>query len=94
MTNQHTLTLFDFFHRNALLNKDQCAIHWDKQDISHSGLYDQTRELISGLSALDLAPGTRVAVLAKNHPAFFHLFGAASALNLCLVLINRRLSAE
>ncbi len=94
MTNQYTLTLFDFFHRNALLNKDQCAIHWNNHDTSHSVLYDQTLELISGLSALDLAPNTRVAVLAKNHPAFFHLFGAASALNLCLVMINRRLSPE
>ncbi|MCG8619121.1 MAG: AMP-binding protein [Desulfobacterales bacterium] len=94
MTSQYTLSLFDFFRRNAMLNKDQCAIHFNGEDTSFSTLYQQTRELTAGLSGLTLSPGARVAVLAKNHPAFFHLFGAASALNLCLVLINRRLSPE
>ncbi|HCY87989.1 MAG TPA: long-chain fatty acid--CoA ligase [Desulfobacteraceae bacterium] len=94
MTSQHTLTLFDFFRRNAMLNKAGCAVHFNGEDTSFSALYDQTLKLIAGLSGLALSPGARVAVLAKNHPAFFHLFGAASALNLCLVLINRRLSPE
>ncbi|MDD9301821.1 MAG: AMP-binding protein [Desulfobacter sp.] len=90
----YNLSLFDFFHRNSLLNKDRCAIHWDGQDTSFQDLYDETCALCQGLSKLNLAPNTRVAILAKNHPVFFQLFGAASALNLCLVLINRRLAPE
>lgn len=94
MNSQYTLTLFDFFQRNALLNKDRCAIHCNGKAISYADLYNHTCKLAAGLAALGLEPGTRVAVLAKNHPAFFHLFGAASILDLCLVLINRRLSPE
>jgi len=94
MTNLYNLTVFDFFHKNTLLNKETPAIHWNGKDISFQALYTQTCELIAGLSELNLPPNARMAVLAKNHPVFFHLFGAASALNLCLVLINRRLSPE
>ncbi|WP_291465882.1 AMP-binding protein [Desulfobacula sp.] len=43
---------------------------------------------------MNLPAGSRIAVLCKNHPVFFHLFGAASALNLVLVMINRRLSYD
>ncbi len=76
--------------KNARLFKDKTALHWCDQETSFSDLYDQTQSLAVGLSSLET--GTRVAVLCKNHPIFFHLFGAASALNLTLVLINRRLS--
>lgn len=94
MTPPYTLTLFDLFHRNAMLNKERCAIHFRGEDSSFHQVYRQTCALAQGLSGLDLSPGARVAVLAGNHPAFFHLFGAAAALGLCLVLVNRRLSPE
>jgi len=76
------------------LNKEEAAIHWEGKSISFQDMYNGTCNLISGLSDLNLPPNARVAVLAQNHPVFFNLFGAASALNLCLVLINRRLSPE
>ena len=94
MNSLYDLSFFDIYEKNALLNKDHCAIHWNKKDISYSDLFSQTCALAKGISSLDLEPGARIAVLSTNHPFFFHLFGAASALNLCLVLINRRLSPE
>ncbi|MCG8683329.1 MAG: AMP-binding protein [Desulfobacterales bacterium] len=94
MNSLYNLTMFDFYQRNTLLNKTGCAIHFNGEDHSFDTLFQDTCRLINGLAALKLPAGTRVAILSKNHPAFFHLFGAAAALNLCLVLINRRLSIE
>jgi len=94
MNTPHQLTIFDFFHRNTLMNGPGCALYFNGETHSHSALFDDACRLTSGMAKLNLAAGTRVAVAAKNHPAFFHLFAAASALNLCLVLINRRLGED
>ncbi len=94
MNSLYAVNLFDIYEKNTLLNKDRCAIHWKNQDTTYSELFDETCQLANGLKSLGLSPNARVAVLSKNHPSFFHLFGAAAALNLCLVLINRRLSPE
>jgi long-chain acyl-CoA synthetase len=90
MNQLHQLRFFDIYDKNARLFKEKPAFYWQNQATSFTGLYDQTIGLATGLSSLPA--GTRIAVLCKNHPVFFHLFGAASALNLTLVLINRRLS--
>lgn len=90
MNQLHQLRFFDIYDKNARLLKHHPALIWQHQPISYADLFDQTRRLAAGLSFLP--PQTRVAVLCRNHPVFFHLFGAASALNLTLVLINRRLS--
>jgi long-chain acyl-CoA synthetase len=90
MNQLHQLSFFDLYEKNARLLNEKTAILWNHQKTSFAELYDQTQRLAVGLSSLP--PGTRVAILCRNHPVFFHLFGAASALNLTLVLINRRLS--
>lgn len=94
MNSLYSLSFFDIYEKNALLSPDHCAIHWNNEDISYSALFLQTRQLAKGLFDFNLEPGSRIAILSTNHPFFFHLFGAAAALNLCLVLINRRLSPE
>ncbi|NOX35670.1 MAG: AMP-binding protein [Deltaproteobacteria bacterium] len=94
MNNLHNLSYFDIYEKNALYRGLSCAIHYKDKKITYSDLFLQTARLASGLKSLDLSPGTRIAVLCKNHPVFFHLFGAASALNLVLVLINKRLSDD
>ena len=94
MNKTHQLTIFDFFHRNALMNGPGCALYFNGETRSHSELFDDACRLTSGMAKLNLPAGTRVAVVAKNHPAFFHLFAACSALNFCLVLINRRLGED
>ncbi|MCK5838004.1 MAG: AMP-binding protein, partial [Desulfobacula sp.] len=90
----YNLTFFDIYEKNALYRGDSCAIHCRAEEVTHSDLFLQTAKLATGLKTLNLGPGSRIAVLCKNHPVFFHLFGAASALNLALVLINRRLSQD
>ena len=90
----HNLTYFDIYEKNARFKGSSTAIHFKTQDITYSDLFLQTAKLANGLKTLNLPAGSRIAVLCKNHPAFFHLFGAAAALNLVLVLINRRLSAD
>ena len=94
MNNLRTLTYFDIYEKNANHNGSACAIHWNGQEKSYSDLFSQTARFANGLKSLSLPLGSRIAVLCKNHPVFFHLFGAASALNLTLVLINRRLSQD
>ncbi|OGR22053.1 MAG: acyl-CoA synthetase [Desulfobacterales bacterium RIFOXYA12_FULL_46_15] len=94
MNSLHNLTCFDIFEKNALYNGASPAIHWNGQDITYADLFAQTTKLSHGLKSLNLPAQSRIAVLCKNHPVFFHLFGAASALNFVLVLINRRLSRE
>ena len=94
MNSLHNLTFFDIYEKNALYKGSACAIHWENEDTTYSDLFLQTAKLANGLKNLNLPAGSRIAVLCKNHPAFFHLFGAASALNLVLVLINRRLSPD
>ncbi len=94
MDSLHNLTIFDIYEENARYNGNSTAIHWEKTDTSYTDLLEQTARFAQGLKNLNLPAGSRIAVLCKNHPVFFHLFGAASALNLCLVMINRRLSPE
>lgn len=94
MNNLRTLSYFDIYEKNATHNGSSVAIHWNGQDTSYSDLFSQTARFANGLKSLNLPVGSRIAVLCKNHPVFFHLFGAASALNLTLVLINRRLSQD
>ncbi|WP_457553203.1 AMP-binding protein [Desulfobacula sp.] len=90
----HDLTFFDIYEKNALYNGSSCALHFEAQDTTYADLFSQTAKFARGLKNLNLKPGSRIAVLCKNHPVFFHLFGAASALNLVLVLINRRLNKD
>ncbi|MBC2705636.1 AMP-binding protein [Desulfobacula sp.] len=94
MNSLHNFTFFDIYEKNALYKGSSCAIQWEAEDITYSDLFLQTAKLANGLKNLNLPAGSRIAVLCKNHPVFFHLFGAASALNLTLVLINRRLSGD
>jgi len=94
MNDLHNLTFFDIYEKNALYNGSSIAINWKDENTSYSDLFLQTAKLATGIKSLNLPCGNRIAVLCKNHPAFFHLFGAASALNLALVLINRRLSKD
>ncbi|THB79070.1 MAG: long-chain fatty acid--CoA ligase [Desulfobacteraceae bacterium] len=94
MNNLRSLTLFDIYEQHANHSGQLTAIHANGHDTSYADLFEHTCRLINGLGALNLKPGSRIGVLSANHPAFFHLFGAASALGLSLVLINRRLSYE
>ncbi len=94
MNTLQSLNIFDIYERNSGCLGDLTAINFNSVDFTYSNLFEKTSKLAKGLADLKLEPGTRVAVLCQNDPLFFHLFGAAAALNLILVLINRRLSGS
>ena len=94
MSNLRSVTLYDIYEKNAAIYGANPAFNWQGKDTSYADLYAETSKLARGLEELKLSPGSRVAVLSLNHSCFFHLFGAAAALNLVLVLINRRLSLD
>ncbi len=94
MDNFHNLSFFDIYEKNALYNGSNTAIYDGTCETTYANLFQKTAQLANGLKRLNLPPKSRIAILCKNHPLFFHLFGAASALNLTLVLINRRLSSD
>ncbi len=94
MKELRAFTYFDLYEKNASYRGNDCAIHFKGKDTSYSELFSQTQAFASGIRERELKTGSRIAVLCSNHPVFFHLFGAAAALNIVLVLINRRLSSN
>ena len=94
MIDFHGLTLFDIYEKNSVNRGRLPAINWNGKKFTYADLFNRTTRLARGLKDLNMVPGSRIAILSQNHPAFFDLFGAASALNLTLVLINKRLSPD
>ncbi|MFO7752173.1 MAG: AMP-binding protein [Desulfobacteraceae bacterium] len=94
MESPHGLTVYDIFSRNSRHYGTLPAVAFNDLTLTHADLFSESRKLAMGLKTSGLKPGDRIAVLNSNHPAFFHLFAAAAALNITLVLINRRLSYE
>jgi long-chain acyl-CoA synthetase len=94
MNTLQSLNIFDIYEKNSGSLSDLTAINFNAIDFSYADLFEKTAKFANGLKDLNLMPGSRVAVLCQNHPAFFHLFGACAALNLVIVLINRRLSPD
>ena len=94
MNTLQSLNIFDIYEKNAESQGILPAINFNAIDSTYAELFEKTAKLAKGLKDLNLTPGSRVALLCKNHPAFFHIFGACAALNLVIVLINRRLSSQ
>ncbi|MBT4287889.1 MAG: long-chain fatty acid--CoA ligase, partial [Deltaproteobacteria bacterium] len=69
----HNMTYFDIYEKNANFKGSSIAIHFETEDITYSDLFLQTAKLASGLKSLNLPESSRIAVLCKNHPVFFHL---------------------
>jgi long-chain acyl-CoA synthetase len=94
MNTIQSLNVFNIYENNSEKYKSLTAPNYNSVDFSYKELFDDTVKLASGLKKLNLKPGSRIAVICKNHPAFFHLYGACAGLNLIMVLVNRRLSSE
>ena len=94
MNTLQSLNIFDIYERNSGKYGNLPALNFNSIDSTYEELFERTAKLAQGLKDLNLEPGSRVALICQNHPAFFHLFGACAGLNLIIVLINRRLSPE
>ena len=86
-------TVADVTRVHARVQPDKTALHFEGARISYAVLDRRANQVANGFIAERIAPGTRVAILAKNGPAFFELwFGAAKA-GAVLVPVNFRLAA-
>src|ERR1700732_2049835 len=85
-------TVADVTRHHARMRPDQVALHFEGQKITYDALDRRANQAAQGLIAAGVTPQARVAILAKNCPAFFELwFGAAKA-NAVLVPVNFRLA--
>src|SRR4051794_20197619 len=89
-----SFTLVDVVNRNAAMFPDRVAFVFGDQRISHAAHRSHVERLAAALSALGIASGDRIVVLADNCPEFIELYGAAAWLGAILVPINWRLSAD
>jgi long-chain acyl-CoA synthetase len=85
-------TVADIIRRHSAARPDRIAIHFEGQRITYRDLDRRANQVANTLVAAGIRPQARIAVLAKNSPAFFELwFGAAKA-NAVLVPVNFRLA--
>jgi acyl-CoA synthetase (AMP-forming)/AMP-acid ligase II len=89
-----SFTVYDIFKRNARVFNMRVAIQAEERRITFGELYDQTHAVIGALASREIQRGDRIAVLTRNRPEFFPLFGAIAALGAIMVPINARLAAE
>ncbi len=89
-----SFTVYDLIKRNAHVFKDRIAIQAEERRITFGELYDQTHAVIGALASRGIQRGDRIAVLTRNRPEFFPLFGAIAALGAIMVAINARLAAD
>jgi len=89
-----SFTVYDLFKRNARVFKKRVAIQSEERRITFGELYDQTHAVIGALVSRGIQRGDRIAVLTKNRPEFFPLFGAIAALGAIMIPVNARLAAD
>jgi long-chain acyl-CoA synthetase len=85
-------TLADIVRRHGAARGDRVAIHFEGQKITYGDLDRRTNQVANALIAAGIRPQARVAVLAKNAPAFFELWFGATKANAVLVPVNFRLA--
>jgi acyl-CoA synthetase (AMP-forming)/AMP-acid ligase II len=85
-------TIADVTRRHAAARGERTAIHFEGASTSYGELDRRANRVANALIAEGVRPKARVAILSKNHPAFFELwFGAAKA-GVVLVPANFRLA--
>ncbi len=85
-------TLGAVLQRHAAQRPDTPALIFEDQVLNYGALDRRADQVAGGLRAFGLAPGARIAVLAKNQPAFFELLFAAARAGYVLVPVNYRLA--
>jgi acyl-CoA synthetase (AMP-forming)/AMP-acid ligase II len=85
-------TVADIVRRHSAAHPDRIAIRFEGRSITYGELDRRANQVANALIAAGIRPQARIAVVAKNSPAFFELwFGAAKA-NAVLVPVNFRLA--
>ncbi len=85
-------TLGDISRAGAANLRGRTAIVFEDTRLSYTALDERVNRLASGLIALDLKPGSRIAVLAENTHKYIEVYLAAGKAGLVVTPINFRLS--
>jgi len=78
--------------RRARKTPDARAILHEGRTLTYAGLHDRAGRLARALRGLGAGPGTRVAYLGPNHPAFLETMFAAWSAGAVFVPLNMRLA--
>ncbi len=90
----HDLTLYDLFHRNALLHGNRPSLRGEAGQVTFRELADRSAALARALAREGVTKGDRLGLLAYNGEAYFLVMGAAACLGAILVPLNWRLAIE
>ncbi|MCK5312432.1 MAG: AMP-binding protein, partial [Desulfobacteraceae bacterium] len=71
MNTLQSLNIFDIYERNSGKYGNLPALNFNSIDSTYEELFERTAKLAQGLKDLNLEPGSRVALICQNHPAFF-----------------------
>jgi acyl-CoA synthetase (AMP-forming)/AMP-acid ligase II len=82
----------DPIRHHAKVRGDKAALIFEGQEISYGELDRRASQVANGLIAAGVAPGHRVAILAKNIDLFFEIYYGATKAGAVLVPINYRLA--
>jgi acyl-CoA synthetase (AMP-forming)/AMP-acid ligase II len=86
------LTLADPLEHARRVHPDRVAVIDGETRLSYRELAERCAQLASGLRALGVGPGERVALLAQNSHRYFEAFFAIAAHGMVLVPLNTRLA--
>jgi acyl-CoA synthetase (AMP-forming)/AMP-acid ligase II len=86
-------TLADIPTAQARARGDAIAVKFGDRETSFAELNVQSNRVANAMIAAEIEPGDRVAVLTKNHDAWYPLFFGTALARACLAPINSRLAA-
>jgi long-chain acyl-CoA synthetase len=85
-------TVADVTRHHAKARPDKVALHYEGEKITYAELDRRANQAAQGLLAAGIKRGMRVAILAKNGPAFFELWFGAAKVGAVVVPVNFRLA--
>lgn len=86
--------LGDWPRRRAEMTPNRTALIWDETETTYSELAERVYSLAKVLRAKGVQRGSRVAYFGTNHPAFFDVLFATTALGATFVPVNHRLAVD
>lgn len=87
------VSLPELLRRNAAIFGERAAFLCQGTRVTHRDHLRRVERLAAGLAQAGVAPGDRIAVLARNALEFVELYGAAAWLGAVLLPVNWRLTA-
>lgn len=90
----HDITVYDIVRKNSVFRRGQIGFVCGDTCMSFSQFGQEVDRVASGLAAMGVTKGDRIAVVAMNCHEFLVLYGAAARLGAIMLPINWRLKPE